>query len=260
MNKKSLDIVLSEVSKAFGPFSDNIVIGGGIALLIYRYYFSSDPKLLKPAITRDLDLLIPRKLNIESSLSERLLEYGFKRTTFSLETPPVESYSAIIKGEEIILEFLTDRRSRGDQDSNVLVGGVSAQPLSFIEMSLENPKSFEVGNDLFSQVVSPERWIFHKALTFTKRRSKAKNCKDLYGIWYVGSQLGKLSKDTRENFFILAKTSPGTWKNKAKKQLLDWISNASPSDWKILEAQDPAQKLSKLSFIEFIKNQLMVKF
>ena len=35
MNKKSLDNVLSEVVKVFGPYSDQIVIGGGIALLVY---------------------------------------------------------------------------------------------------------------------------------------------------------------------------------------------------------------------------------
>ena len=35
MNRKSLDNVLSEVVKVFGPYTDQIVIGGGIALLIY---------------------------------------------------------------------------------------------------------------------------------------------------------------------------------------------------------------------------------
>ena len=72
-------------------------------------------------------------------------------------------------------------------------------------MSLENPLSFAIGKNLFAQVVSPDRWMFHKALTFTKRRSKVKLSKDLYGIWYVGSQLGKFSKNTLENYFILAK-------------------------------------------------------
>ena len=205
MNKKSLSAILSEVYTVFGSYSDKIVISGGIALLIYRYYFSSDSKLIRPAITKDIDLLIPRKIKLEDSLSERLINYGFKQTTSSLEIPPVESYSAKIKGEEIILEFLTDRRSRENQDTNVIVGGVSAQPLSFIEMSLENPLSFAIGKNLFAQVVSPDRWMFHKALTFTKRRSKVKLSKDLYGIWYVGSQLGKFSKNTLENYFILAK-------------------------------------------------------
>lgn len=257
MNKKSLDNVLSEVVKVFGPYTDQIVIGGGIALLIYRYYFSSDSKLINPAITKDLDLLIPRKLNIEGSLSERLLQYGFTRSTLSLETPPVVSYSATIKGEEVILEFLTDRRSRGNKDTNVIVGGVSAQPLSYIEMSIENPMRFEIGNGLFTQVVSPARWLFHKAITFTKRRSKAKICKDLYGIWYVGSQLGEVSRETIESLLILAKERPSTWKNKAKSQLLEWIDQASPIDWRMLEEQDPAQKLTKLSFIEFVENQLL---
>ena len=108
-------------------------------------------------------------------------------------------------------------------------------------------------------VVSPEKWLFHKALTFMKRRSKAKICKDLYGIWYVGSQLGEVSQKTIERFLILAKSRPSTWKNKIKSQLSTWIGQATPADWKTLEAQDPAQKLTKLSFIDFIENQLLKK-
>ena len=69
MNKKSLDSILSNVSIVFGTYSNNIVIGGGIALLVYRYYFAEGYKLLKPAVTKDLDLLIPRKLN--SDLKEQ---------------------------------------------------------------------------------------------------------------------------------------------------------------------------------------------
>ena len=42
-----------------------------------------------------------------------------------------------------------------------------------------------------------------------------------------------------------------------KNQLSDWTNQASPTDWKTLEAQDPGQKLTKLSFIEFIENQLL---
>lgn len=257
MNKKLLDNVLSEVVKVFGPYSEKVVIGGGIALLIYRYYLSPESKLIKPAITKDLDLLIPRNLKMDDLLSNRLLEYGFKRTTSSLETPPVESYAANIKGEEIVLEFLTDRRSRENRNSNVIVGGISAQPLSYIEMSLENTVSFAIGKNLFAQVVSPDCWLFHKALTFVKRRSKAKLSKDLYGIWYVGSQLGKLSEKTLVDFLVLKEKSPKAWSNKFKKQLQDWLANASPSDWKTLEAQDPAQKLTKLSFVEFVESRLL---
>ena len=257
MNKKSLDSILSNVSIVFGTYSNNIVIGGGIALLVYRYYFAEGYKLLKPAVTKDLDLLIPRKLNSEELLSKRLTEFGFKRTTLSLETPPVESYSALIEGEEIILEFLTDRRSRGDNNKNVLVGGISAQPLSYIEMSLENPISFYVGNKLHLQVVSPERWLFHKALTFTKRRSKAKLCKDLYGIWYVGTQLGVFSAETINKLSIVLQDKPSSWRTKIRKELSAWISEASPAEWRMLEEQDPAQSLSKLSFIDFIEKHLL---
>lgn len=259
MTEKSLDKVLYEVLKIIGPYANHVVIGGGVALLIYRYYFSTQKQNYpKPAVTKDLDFLIPRTIKRDDSLQNRLLEAGFKRVTLSLETPPVETYINRLKNEEIIVEFLTDRRSRNNQEQNVLVGGISAQPLSYIEMSRDNVIEFKIKNETKAKVVAPEGWIFHKALTFPKRRSKEKCCKNLYGIWYVGTQLGSFSERALKNLIILAKKQPKTWKSRTREQVLNWISKASPADWKLLEAQDPALNLSKARFIEFIEERFLV--
>jgi hypothetical protein len=40
MNKKTLDQILASLANELGEFTTQIVIGGGVALLIYRNYFT----------------------------------------------------------------------------------------------------------------------------------------------------------------------------------------------------------------------------
>ena len=69
----------------------------------------------------------------------------------------------------------------------------------------------------------------------------------------------KILKKYFRKLFYSSQRSPKTWESKVKKQIYDWINQASPADWKMLESQDPAQKISKLSFIAFVENQLCIK-
>lgn len=259
MDKKSLEKTLSQILQILGPYSNEIVVGGGIALLIYRYFLSGAAKNLSiPAATDDLDLLIPRKMELArlEPLSIRLENAGFTRITRSIETPPVESYHATIGGLEMTLEFLTDRRSRENQNMNVVVSGVSAQPLSYIEMSQQHSAPFSISTREKGKVVSPEAWIFHKALTFSRRLSENKRVKDLYGIWYVGSQLSDLSIKALKDLRELAKSYPKNWTRTARKQIDGWLTEASPRNWELLQSQDPAGKLTRELFMKFIDEDL----
>jgi len=255
MNQDTLDIVLSHVLKVLGPYANQAVIGGGVALLIYRQYLSADPAGSKnPAATKDVDLVIPRTLPLlGQSISGRLKAAGFSCIVMSLDTPPVESYILSLQGEEVVLDFLTDRRARDRQDDNVQIGGVSAQPLSFMEMTWENRISFITTSGLYGQVVKPDAWLFHKALTFVKRRDNIKRCKDLYGIWYLGTQLGDFSRSSLSALGSLLDSCPASWRRRAKRQLDDWISTASPSDWEMLTAQDPSHVFTQSRFLRFIE-------
>ena len=84
-------------------------------------------------------------------------------------------------------------------------------------------------------------------ITFTKRKSSLKALKDLYGIWYVASQLGDFSHHALEEFNILTKQHP-KWFKTFQKNLQNWFGNASPNDWSKLEAQDPSGRMRKLNF------------
>lgn len=152
-----------------------------------------------------------------------------------------------IAGAEIEIEFLTDDSARNNKDKNVLISGVLAQPLSYLTLSLQTTVKFQTYSNVTGNVVTPGAWIFHKGLTFTKRKSSLKILKDLYGIWYVASQLGEFSDHALDEFSGLAKQHP-KWFKTFQNNLHNWLSNTSPNDWSKLESQDPSGRLRKLNF------------
>lgn len=100
--------------------------------------------------------------------------------------------------------------------------------------------------------------MFHKALTFPRRHSKAKRAKDLYGIWYLGTQLGPLSKQSLAELSQLGDRKPNTWSTRALRNISNWVSDAAADDWKLLEAQDPAQRLTEDLFRRFVEEDFIL--
>jgi hypothetical protein len=155
-----------------------------------------------PVGTRDIDSLIPRKMpevskkNIQSYLREAGFDHVFK----DLDDPATEAYVKDIAGAEVEIEFLTDDSVRNNKDKNVVIAGVVAQPLSYLTLSLQTTLKFETYSKITGNVVTPGAWMFHKGLTFTKRKSSLKILKDLYGIWYVATQLGEFSDQALNEF------------------------------------------------------------
>jgi hypothetical protein len=202
--------IISEFLESIGPWQDFVVIGDGFALFIYKIYLS-DPKLKNlPVGTRDIDSLIPRKIPEVSkkNIQNYLREAGFKHVFKDLDDPATEAYVKDISGAEVEIEFLTDDSARNNKDKNVLIAVVVAQPLSYLTLSLQTTAKFQTYSNIPGNVVTPGAWIFHKGLTFTKRKSALKILKDLYGIWYVASQLGAFSGHALDEFKALAKQHP----------------------------------------------------
>lgn len=200
------DKIISEFLESIGPWRDYVVIGGGFALFIYKLYLS-DPKLKNlPVGTRDIDSLIPRKIPEVSkkNIQSYLREAGFKHIFKDLDDPATEAYVKDIAGAEVEIEFLTDDSVRNNKDKNIVIAGVVAQPLSYLTLSLQTTLKFQTYSKVTGNVVTPGAWIFHKGLTFTKRKSSLKILKDLYGIWYVASQLGAFSDHALDEYFKIA--------------------------------------------------------
>lgn len=257
MKESIEDKIISEFLNSIGPWREFIVIGGGFALFIYKLYLS-DPKLENlPVGTRDIDSLIPRKVPeiFKKNIANHLEEAGFTHVFKDIELPPTEAYVKEINGAEVEIEFLTDSSTRNDKNQNVIIAGVVAQPLSYLTLSLQMTTEFQTYTGERGRVVSPGAWIFHKGLTFTRRKSALKTLKDLYGIWYVATQLGDFSEQALLEFNQLTKQH-AKWAETLQKNLQDWLADATPADWVKLEAQDPFGKLKILNFERIIKNLL----
>lgn len=258
MTSNQEDKIISEFLESIGPWRDFVVIGGGFALFIYKLYLS-DPKLKNPPVgTRDIDSLLPRKIPEVSkkNIQSYLREAGFNHVFKDLDDPATEAYVKDIAGAEVEIEFLTDDAARNNKDKNVFIAGVVAQPLSYLTLSLQTTVKFQTYSNVTGNVVTPGAWTFHKGLIFTKRKNSLKIFKDLYGIWYVASQLGDFSERALSEFHVLAKQHP-KWFKTFQNNLQNWLNNASPSDWLKLEAQDPSGKLRKLNFEQIMKKILI---
>lgn len=257
MNFEKEDKVISEFLNSIGPWCNYVVIGGGYALFIYKLYLSDKKLENLPVGTRDIDSLISRKIPEISrkNIAKHLCEAGFTHVFKDLDVPATEAYVKEIDGLEVEIEFLTDSATRNDKTKNVVIAGVVAQPLSYLTLSLQTTMEFHTYSKKTGKVVSPGAWIFHKGLTFTKRKSSSKTLKDLYGIWYVATQLGDFSEKAVAEFNILIPKHP-KWFEAFQKNLLNWMENASPVEWSRLETQDPSGKLKKLNFERIIKKLL----
>lgn len=252
--------IISEFLKSLGPWRDFVVIGGGFSLFIYKLYLA-DPKLENfPVGTRDIDSLIPRRIPeiSKKNIAKYLNEAGFTHVFKDVDVPATESYVKEIDGIEIEIEFLTDSATRDDKNKNVMIAGIVAQPLSYLTLSLQTTMEFRTYSGEAGKVVSPGAWIFHKGLTFTRRKGSSKMLKDLYGIWYVATQLGDFSDQALTEFAFLSQQH-SKWLQTFQKQLSSWMNQASPADWSKLEAQDPSGKLKKLGF-EFLIKKLLTTF
>lgn len=251
------DKIISEFLKSLGPWRELVVIGGGFALFIYKLYLA-DPKLENlPVGTRDIDSLIPRRAAEVSkkNIAKYLNEAGFIHVFKDVDIPATESFVKEIDGVEVEIEFLTDSATRDNKNKNVVIAGIVAQPLSYLTLSLQTTMEFRTYSGETGKVVSPGAWIFHKGLTFTRRKSPSKLLKDLYGIWYVATQLGDFSDQALAEFTLLSQQYP-KWLQTFQKQLSNWINQSSPNDWSKLESQDPAGKLKKMGF-ELIVRKLL---
>ena len=258
MELKKEDKVISEFLKSIGPWRNYIVIGGGYALFIYKLYLTDQKLENSPVGTRDIDTLISRRVPEVSKkdIAKHLYEAGFTHVFKDLDIPATEAYLKEIDGLEVEIEFLTDSATRNDKNKNVVIAGVVAQPLSYLSLSLQTTMKFQTYSNETGRVVSPGAWMFHKGLTFTKRKSPSKILKDLYGIWYVATQLGDFSEQAIAEFNILITQQP-KWFETLKKNLHNWMENASPAKWSNLETQDPSGKLKKLNFERIIKKLLI---
>jgi hypothetical protein len=259
LDNKELLKQIEELAKILKPWNEQLVVGGGVALILYDLILS---QANSGAVgTTDIDYLIPRKpLKAGGEkISELLFTNGYEAKNKSLSKPAVQSFIKQIEEIEIEVEFLTDNKSRNQEEVvEIKSAGIHAQALSYIEMSLLEATPLMLPSGKVISVVKPEAWVFHKGLTFTKRTAQVKKYKDLYGIWFVLTQLKEVSFAVQKALPKLMKKNPKPWTKTFKENLKTWIDSAAPQDWDLLEQQDVSGKLTKAGFIKNVGGFLLL--
>jgi hypothetical protein len=144
-----------------------------------------------PLITRDIDLVIPRRGFIDSTppLGRTIIAAGFRHEFASLGNPPVVKYVKELDGaDKVEIELITD--APGQHEGTVEIGSVNAQGLRYVGLLLDEPWEVDLSRlgldrELTVKVPRPAAYVLHKSLITGRRRHKEKTAKDLYYIFYT---------------------------------------------------------------------------
>jgi hypothetical protein len=248
---------LESLSAALNAWNSSLILGGGVALIVYDRCMARSEA--QPVGTTDMDFLIPRKPAVPANaepVSKALLRLGFTVRRKNTGTPPIESYVREAEEMEFEVEFLTDDRVKAKTLAvEIKEAGVVAQALSYLEMSFAHATEAKLPSGAGIRVVTPEAWVFHKGLTFVRRPPKSsKQYKDLYGIWFVLTQMDAFSATTLVRLKDLQARQHANWKKAFLANLTSWIAKASPGDWSQLIAQDPQRRLTEVRFKALVES------
>lgn len=204
--------VLRRLDKA-GLLKD-IVLVGSWCTLFYKDFFG-DPEYMKPLVTRDMDLLIPRPraIRTKTDVAELLKDIGFvvgftgSQGYIRLEHP------------QLIIEFLVPEKGRGSDKPYALPQlGLNAQALRFLEFLSQNTITVKQGSTTIT-LPHPANFALHKLLIMSRRPQPEKQAKDKdAAIRILNALVANGQRDTlRETFDMM----PKRWQAKVKKQLTD---------------------------------------
>jgi len=187
----SLDSRLKAALRAIEPYLPEVVVAGGWVPHIYAVQAELAERggLLT---TRDIDLAVPREVpQHEHSISDLLADAGFECEFRSLDEPPITRYMADVdQPDEVEIEFITPMR-RNDETAISVQSDLTAQALRYLEVLLEHPWPLSLAEltdgqlDGELRVSTPAAYVFHRTLSYQKRRDRVRKEKDLYYAFYV---------------------------------------------------------------------------
>lgn len=232
-----------------------VIVGGGWVPLVYYHYLLGD-KSKTPIRTRDIDLVIDKKISIqgEKTIDGLLIESGMQVVFKSFTNPPAILYEGTIDGDDVEIEFITDLRGAREDIVIEVQKGLHAQALRFVSIILENTievtiDDFQIENksqDLVIKVPSPEAYIFHKGLIFNRRKGKEKHAKDLYYIFDILANCPEL-EDRIFNGLRRMKKEYSSWFKRFEQNLNENFQDISSSGVMSVSSQRPSTAFPELT-------------
>jgi hypothetical protein len=219
--------VVGIVEKILKVFHDNNIFNEGVELIgswcfqLYQKYLGAKSFPLR---TQDIDFLIPHPYRggEHKDFINKLEELGFT-CDFNNDG------SLYLWNSELKIEFITPQKGRGiERTIKVKELGISAIPLRFVSILLDNPITVKEG-DINILIPNPVNFCIHKLIIASRRKKIEKSLKDLQQAIYTSVITD--SEETRKLFDSL----PKKWKQaillmleRAKEELpllLDDIEN-----------------------------------
>lgn len=177
---------------SLGDATEHVVFVGGFANALYEYVEHANSSGLGDLYTKDIDLLTKRNLKESvGDLSERLERGGFKVELKGSSSEPVTKFCLKNKSGNFEVEFLCpkyggdpDRKGK-DQNVTWITDSVTAQPLRYMDLPLENKIELSTecvpklkGLDKKIYLPSPGAYLIQKFIVIGRRQGTAAKEKD----------------------------------------------------------------------------------
>jgi len=151
----------------------NFVLVGSWCIFFYKKYFANQ-NYTTTLRTRDIDFLVPRPASIQTKtyLPDLMKDLGFIKGFRGKE-----GYM-ILEHPELSIEFLVAEKSRGtDKPVELPKLGMNAQALRYMELLAQD--TIQIKEEKLSITLPhPINFAFHKLITASRRRNKAKSLRD----------------------------------------------------------------------------------
>jgi hypothetical protein len=195
---------LSRVAQALAPFGAQFVVVGGWAHQLHWLSDLANPVEFEALRTEDLDIAAPQRVQAHGTPLDRALGLvGFRVDPSGDATPPSTRY-VYEPQPSFYLQFITPRtgsglRRDGSKESAVVIAGVVAECLRYVDLLLKRPWSIELTPRGGSQgssgarlhVVNASSFMAQKLLVFHDREPshRAKDIVYLYDtlLLFAGS-------------------------------------------------------------------------
>ena len=189
---------IARLIDALSPWQQSLVIVGGWAHRLHRLAPGAQTPSYEPLRTQDADIAFSTDAGPTGDMAGALKRAGFEEEVVGEHRPPVTSYRLGKEHNGFYAEFLTPligsgMRRDGTKDATVLIAGVTAQKLRYLELLLMEPITVHLSTlgstpeqrALSTRIANPVTFIAQKLLI----RDKRKPNKQAQDVLYVHDTL-----------------------------------------------------------------------
>lgn len=160
-----------------------VLVGGWVPFLYAKYIWKNLEHI--PLKTMDIDFGVGHSIKTYTeTIAQRVRNknYGEHHIKMGKTNPFVPIVE--VDGQKADVEFITSKNNSEKVKTSIVGSEIKLNEIKDLEILLEKTISIKL-EEMSLNIVSPERFVFHKLLTFIEREGEFKRNKDLYYVFYV---------------------------------------------------------------------------